>query len=162
MRWTALWLATVAYGPRRLLKTDNRSERSEIWFGGRGCNYFTAWECDDLLSTSWINQTVGNRGYFEANKALLLFATRSNCTYMKTTIFECSLVPPVNQTQTVTQEQMRVISTKLSQTVGGQGIGKFNFRKRKLHNIKKLVVIPKEEIKRSPIFIHSTDKRGRN
>lgn len=78
------------------------------------------------------------------------------------TIFECTLVSPVNQKQTVTQEQMRIISTKLSHTGGGQGMKKINFRKRKSHYFKNLVVIPKEEMKRPPIFIHATDKRGRN
>lgn len=37
------------------------------------------------------------------------------------TIFERTLVSPANQKQTVTQEQMRIISTKLSHTGGGQG-----------------------------------------
>ena len=45
---------------------------------------------------------------------------------------------------------------------GRQGIKKINFRKRKSHYFKNLVVIPKEEMKRPPIVIHATDKRGRN
>lgn len=78
------------------------------------------------------------------------------------TIFECTLVSPVNQKQTVTQEQMRIISTKLSHTGGGQGRKKNNFGKRKSHYLKNLVVISKEEMKRPPTFIHAIDKRGRN
>lgn len=120
-RWLR-YLATFYAAPGPLVQfhskrvAETESERSEICFRGRGSNYFTAWECDDLSSISWINQTIGNRGYFEANKTpiLLLFAAK-NCTYMKT-IFECTLASPVNQKQTVTQEQMRIISTKLYHT----------------------------------------------
>lgn len=77
------------------------------------------------------------------------------------TIFECTLVSPVNQKQTVTQEQMRIISTKLSHTGVDRG-EKINFGKRKSHYFKNLVVISKEEMKRPPTFIHAIDKRGRN
>lgn len=77
------------------------------------------------------------------------------------TIFECTLVSPVNQKQTVTQEQMRIISTKLSHTGVDRG-KKIMFGKRKPHYFKNLVVISKEEMKRPPIFIHAIDKRGRN